>query len=60
MRWPTLGRISSEFSLPWMARLLIDVQLEVLIIYQKTSPFFVNRKVSIVTLSQQIHVVTMR
>lgn len=43
-----------------MARLAVDIQLEVLIVHQKTASLLEYRKVRLVTLRQQIHVIAMR
>lgn len=44
---------------PRMARLLVDIQLEVLVVDQETPSLLKNREMSIVTLRQQVHVVAM-
>lgn len=43
-----------------MTRLLVDVQLEVLVVDQETASLLEDREMCIVTLRQQIHVVSMR
>lgn len=42
-----------------MAGFFVDVQLEVLIIYQETSSLFKNGEMSVVALCEQVHVVPM-
>lgn len=43
-----------------MARLPVDIELKVLIVHQETASLLEYRKVRIVALRQQIHVVAMR
>lgn len=43
-----------------MTRLLVDVQLEVLVVDQEAASLLEDRKVGVVPLRQQVHVVAMR
>lgn len=48
-----------RYIVPWMTRFLVKVKLEILIVYKEATTFFVNGEMSIIALSQQIHVIAM-
>lgn len=45
--------------LPWMTRLLIDVELKVLIVHQEATTLFEDGEVGVVLLSQHVQVVAL-